>query len=124
VDAQVAARFREYQKREAARPNGVKPSNLDVIFAALNATEGRHTQIVDSRKPRAPEGQRFGRPVPGRRSGGTRLTSQVNYRPSVGELAEITALAQKSGAGSVSAFLNMLLDEFLPPARSKTAANP
>jgi len=123
VDAQVAARFRDYQRREAAR-TGVKPSNLEVIFAALRAADGRYVEIVESRRPRVPDGQRWGRPVPGRRTGAPRLPSQINYRPSVGELADITQLAADAGADSVSAFLNMLLDEFLPKARSRTAPQP
>lgn len=124
VDAQIVTRFREYQRREANRNKGVRPSNLDVVFAALSAADGREKDIVASHRPHVPEGQRWGRPLPGRRTGGSRLSSQINYRPSVGELADITQLAAKSGADSVSAFLNMVLDDFLPAAGSRTAQRP
>jgi hypothetical protein len=123
VDAGIVARFREYQRKEANRTK-VKPSNLDVVFAALRAAKDRERAIVQSHQPKVPDGERWGRPVPGRRSGGPRLSSQINYRPTVGELADITQLAEQSGAESVSAFLNMLLDDFLPASGSRAAPQP
>jgi hypothetical protein len=119
VDAQVAARFRNYQVTEAARTK-VRPSNVEVVFAALSAAEGSYREIVESRRPKVPDGQRWGRPVPGRRTGAPRLSSVINYRPTVGELEDITQLATDSGADSVSAFLNILLDDFLPQARARS----
>jgi hypothetical protein len=111
VDAQVAQRFRRYQDRD--RP---KPSNAEVIFRAIDAAQGRYRDIIDARRPQLPEGRRLGRAVPGRRPAGTRLATQVNFRPTVGEEAEIKQLSRDSGADSMSAFVNAVLDEFLPGA--------
>jgi hypothetical protein len=109
VDAQVAQRFRRYQKREDPQP-----SNAEVIFRALDAGQGRYQEIIDARRPQLPEGRHFGRAVHGRRPAGTRLATQINFRPTVGEEAEIKKLSRDSGADSMSAFINAVLDEFLP----------
>jgi hypothetical protein len=117
VDAQVALRFRRYQDRE--RP---KPSNAEVIFRALDAARDRYREIIDARRPQLPEGRHFGRPVRGRRPAGTRLATQVNFRPTVGEEEDIKNLAKDSGADSMSAFVNAVLDEFLPGGGTRAAS--
>jgi hypothetical protein len=111
IEAQVKQRFKDYQ--EAEKPT---PSNVEVVFAALNACDGRYAQVIQARKPQMPEGQRFGRAVPGRRTGPPVLTTQLNYRPTVGEEKEIKRLSRASGATSMSAFINAVLDAYLPPA--------
>jgi hypothetical protein len=116
VDAQVAQRFRRYQDKE--RP---KPSNAEVIFRALDSAQDRYQDIIDARRPRLPEGRHFGRAVRGRRPAGTRLATQINFRPTVGEEAEIKKLSQDSGAESMSAFINAVLDEFLPGGGPRAA---
>jgi hypothetical protein len=116
VDAQVVQRFRRYQDRE--RP---KPSNAEVIFRALDAARGRYRDIIDARRPQLPEGRHFGRAVPGRRPAGSRLATQINFRPTVGEEAEIKKLSAESGADSMSAFINAMLDEFLPGGGTRAA---
>jgi hypothetical protein len=113
VDASVAERFRRFQKR-----SDPAPSNAEIIFLALEAADGHERQIVDARRPALPEGRRFGRAVPGRRPAGTRLTVQINFRPTIGELQLIKQLTEVSGAGSVSSFVNAMLDEFLPAGRT------
>jgi hypothetical protein len=117
VDANVAERFRRYQKREAR--TGPAPSNAEVVFRALDACEGRFREVVASRVPQPAPGRRFGgTPVPGRRvTSEARLTTQINYRPTYGEVAEIKRLQKESGARSKSAFLNAVLDDFLPPLK-------
>jgi hypothetical protein len=109
VDAQVARRFRKYQDKE--KP---KPSNAEVIFRAIDAAQDRYRDIIDARRPQLPEGRRFGHSVPGRRPAGTRLATQINFRPTVGEESAIKKLSKDSGADSMSAFINAVLDEFLP----------
>ena len=116
VDAQVVQRFRRYQDRE--RP---KPSNAEVIFRALDAARDRYRDIIDARRPQLPEGRHFGRAVPGRRPAGSRLATQINFRPTVGEEAEIKKLSTESGADSMSAFINAVLDEFLPGGGTRAA---
>lgn len=116
VDAQVVQRFRRYQDKE--RP---KPSNAEVIFRALDAARGRYRDIIDARRPQLPEGRHFGRAVPGRRPAGSRLATQINFRPTVGEEAEIKKLSTESGADSMSAFINAVLDEFLPGGGTRAA---
>jgi len=118
LDFSVAGRFRAYQSNEDRR-HGNRPRNHEVVFAALNALDGRYAEVVEARRPQAPEGLRFGRPVPGRQAAGSQLRSQVNFRPTVAEKKEIIRLARAAGADSVSAFLNAVLDEFLPPAPRK-----
>jgi hypothetical protein len=116
VDANVAERFRRYQKREAR--NGPAPSNAEVVFRALDAAAGRYAEVVASRMPQPAPGRHFGAPVPGRRvSSEARLASQINYRPTYGEIAEIKRLQKQAGARSVSAFLDAALDAFLPPLK-------
>lgn len=113
VAAEVAERFREYQRQQAAE--GPVPSNAEVVFRALEACRDRYADVVASRRPQPEPGRRFGAPVPGRRvTSEARLTSQVNYRPTYAEHAEIKRLQTEAGAPSVSAFLDAVLDEFLP----------
>jgi hypothetical protein len=121
LDVGVERRFRAYQD-DAVRHGRPRPKNHQVVFDALNATDGRYRDVVEARKPKAPEGARFGRPVRGRQAGGPRLTTQVNFRPTVGERREIEQLAREAGAESTSAFLNAVLDEFLPPATRRHPA--
>ena len=109
LDLDVARRFRRYQERD--KP---KPSNAEVVFRAVDAAYGRYADIIDARRPKLPEGRRLGRAVPGRRPPGTRLPTQINFRPTVREEAEIKRLATEAGAESMSAFVNAMLDEFLP----------
>jgi len=109
LDLDVARRFRKYQERD--KP---KPSNAEVVFRAVDAAYGRYADIIDARRPQLPEGRRLGRAVPGRRPPGTRLPTQINFRPTVREEAEIKRLATEAGAESMSAFVNAMLDEFLP----------
>lgn len=116
VDASVAQRFRLFRKSQDP-----EPSNAEVIFRALAAADGRYRQIIDARRPQLPPGRRFGGPVPGRKQPGTRLLTQINFRPTVGEDAEIKKLAQDSGADSMSAFINAVLDDYLPAARTRGA---
>lgn len=114
VDAGVSQRFKQFQ-----RSGNPPPANADVIFQALNDARGRYRSIIEALKPQVPEGQLFGRPVAGRRSPGTRLTTQINFRPTVGEERLIKSLARQSGAASMSAFVNAVLDDFLPPLKKK-----
>jgi len=122
VDANVAERFRLYQRREAR--NGPAPSNAEVVFRALDACEGRYSEVVAARVPQPAPGRRFGgAPVPGRRvTTEARLASQINYRPTYGEVAEIKRLQKHAAARSVSAFLDAVLDAFLPPLKGGSAA--
>ena len=114
VAAGVAERFRAYQRQQAAE--AAAPSNAEVVFRALEACRGRYAEVVASRRPQAEPGRLFGAPVAGRRvSSEARLSSQINYRPTYAEVAEIKRLAQQAEALSVSAFLDAVLDEFLPP---------
>jgi hypothetical protein len=118
VGATIAERFRQYQKSEGSE--GPAPSNAEVIFRALDACAGRYPEIVAERMPQAAPGRRFGAPVPGRRaSTEARLASQINYRPTYAEAAEIRRLQAESGARSVSAFLDAVLDAFLPPLKRR-----
>ena len=113
VAAGVAERFRAYQRQQAAE--GPALANADVVFRALRACQGRYAEVVASRRPQAEPGQLFGAPVAGRRvSSEARLSSQINYRPTYAEVAGIKRLQQQAGAPSVSAFLDAVLDEFLP----------
>jgi hypothetical protein len=123
VDANVAERFRLYQRREAR--NGPAPSNAEVVYRALDACEGRYSEVVAARVPQPAPGRRFGgAPVPGRRvTTEARLASQINYRPTYGEVAEIKRLQKHAGARSVSAFLDAVLDAFLPPLKGSSAAH-
>jgi hypothetical protein len=116
VDAHVVQRFRKYQDRERPRP-----SNAEVIFRALDDARDRYRDIIDARRPQLPEGRHFGRAVPGRRPAGSRLATQINFRPTVGEEAEIKQLSTDSGADSMSAFINAVLDEFLPGGGTRAA---
>jgi hypothetical protein len=109
LDLDVARRFRKYQERDKPRP-----SNAEVVFRAVDAAHDRYAEIMDARRPKLPEGRRLGRAVPGRRPPGTRLPTQINFRPTVSEEAEIKRLAAEAGAESMSAFVNAMLDEFLP----------
>ena len=123
VGASVATRFKAYQ-REEDHSTRIKPTNAEVIFRALDELRGRYAQIVAARRPQLPEGRMFGRPVAGRRVAGTELRSQINYRPTVGERAAIREIWQSAGAESESAFINALLDEFLPAAAPTGRARP
>jgi hypothetical protein len=119
VAAGVAERFRAYQRQQAA--HGPAPSNAEVVFRALDACRDRYAAVVASRQPQPEPGRRFGAPVPGRRvTSEARLSSQINYRPTHAEVAEIKRLQQEAGAPSVSAFLDAVLDEFLPPLTGRT----
>lgn len=121
VAAGVAERFRAYQRQQAAE--GPAPSNAEVVFRALDACRGRYAEVVASRQPQAEPGRLFGAPVAGRRvSSEARLSSQINYRPTYREVAEIKRLGEQAGAQSVSAFLDAVLDEFLPqlPGRPRS----
>jgi hypothetical protein len=120
VDADVAMRFRAYQRREGR--DGPTPSNAEVIFRALDASEGRYREIVADRVPQPAPGRRFGGGhVPGRRvTREARLTSQINYRPTYGEVSEIKRLQRQAGAASVSALLDAVLADFLPPLRARS----
>jgi hypothetical protein len=121
VAAGVAERFRAYQRQQAAE--GPAPSNAEVVFRALEACRGRYAEVVASRRPQAEPGRLFGAPVAGRRvSSEARLSSQINYRPTYAEVAEIKRLGEQAGAQSVSAFLDAVLDEFLPklPGRPRS----
>jgi hypothetical protein len=109
LDLGVARRFRRYQERDKPRP-----SNAEVVFRAVEAARGRHAEIIDARRPKLPEGRSLGRAVPGRRPPGTRLPTQINFRPTVGEKADIQRLGTEAGAQSMSEFVNAMLDEFLP----------
>lgn len=117
VGADVAERFRRYRQREGR--NGPAPTNVEVVFRALDACDGRYSEIVAARMPQPAPGRRVGgTPVPGRRiSTEARLASQINYRPTYGEVAEIRRLAKQAGARSVSALLDAVLDAFLPPLK-------
>jgi hypothetical protein len=53
-----------------------------------------------------------------------RLSSQINYRPTHAEVAEIKRLQHEAGAPSLSAFLDAVLDEFLPPLTSRRDRGP
>jgi hypothetical protein len=120
VGADVAQRFRRYQDAFT----GSAPSNAEVVFRALDACEDRYSEVVASRRPQPKPGRRFGSaPVPGRRATSeARLSSQINYRPTYGELAQIRRLRKQAGARSVSAFLDAVLDAFLPPLKGTAAA--
>jgi len=109
VDAGVAQRFKRYKSRQPDNP-----SNAEVVFRAVDAARGRERAIIDARRPQLPEGRRLGRAVPGRRPAGTRLPTQINFRPTVAEEAEIKRLAREAGADSMSAFVNAMLDDYLP----------
>jgi hypothetical protein len=116
VDAEVAQRFRAYQRQQAS--NGPTLFNHQVVFLALRACRGRYADVVARHQPQAePEAEfPFGAPVPGRRATSeARSTSQLNFRPTHGEFAAIRQLQKEAEAPSVSAFLNAVLDEFLPP---------
>lgn len=114
LDASVKQRVKQYQRAETP-----PPSNAEVIFRALDASEGRYRQIIEATRPQLPEGRRFGRAVAGRRQPGSRLTTQMNYRPTLGEEREIKKLAAESGAQSMSAFVNAVLDSWLPPLKTR-----
>jgi hypothetical protein len=118
VAAEIAERFRAYQRQQSA--DGPAPSNAEVIFRALEACRDRYAQVVASRRPQQEPGRMFGAPVPGRRATSeARLSSQINYRPTYAEAAAIKDLAREAGAPSVSAFLDAVLDEVLPPLTSR-----
>jgi hypothetical protein len=127
ISVDVARRFRRYQNQRAAKGAGQRPSNGEIVFAALNASKERFAQIVAERQPKPEAGQLFGAPVPGRRTAsGAQPTQQLSFRPTPAEKALIARLARESGAASMAAFLNAVLDDWLarqgfPP--SNTAAH-
>ena len=95
-----------------------------MIFRALDAAQrDRYRDIIDARRPQLPEGRHFGRAVPGRRPAGSRLATQINFRPTVGEEAEIKKLSTESGADSMSAFINAGASnsKFLPGGGTRAA---
>ena len=119
ADEDIARRFRQYQKREGRK--GPEPGNGEVVFRALIACDGHYRDIVAARMPQAAPGQRFGAPVPGRRTANeAKVGRQINFRPTHGEVADIRRIKKQAGAGSVTALLNAVLDEFLPPLRGGT----
>lgn len=114
IDAEVAQRFRAYQRRQTSQ--GPTLFNHQVVFRALQSCEGRYAEIVARHQPQPEPGELFGAPVPGRRTTSeARPTGQLNFRPTHGEHAAIRRLQTEAGAPNVSAFLNAVLDEFLPP---------
>ena len=124
IDAEVAQRFRAYQRQQASQ--GPTLFNHQVVFLALRECRDRYTEVVARHQPQSEPGELFGALVPGRRATSeARPTSQLNFRPTHGELAGIRRLQKEAGAPSVSAFLNAVLDEFLPPlpgrGRGRTA---
>ena len=124
IDAEVAQRFRAYQRQQASQ--GPTLFNHQLVFLALRECRGRYAEVVARHQPQSEPGELFGALVPGRRATSeARPTSQLNFRPTHGELAGIRRLQKEAGAPSVSAFLNAVLDEFLPPlpgrGRGRTA---
>jgi hypothetical protein len=124
IDAEVALRFRAYQRQQASQ--GPTLFNHQLVFLALRECRGRYAEVVARHQPQSEPGELFGALVPGRRATSeARPTSQLNFRPTHGELAGIRRLQKEAGAPSVSAFLNAVLDEFLPPlagrGRGRTA---
>jgi hypothetical protein len=114
VSLDVYQRFMHYINQQA-NLTGRRPYNQEVMAWALNSADGRYQEIVDQRRPRTEPGQRFGSRVPGRRiAADTTLTSQLSWRPTHAELADIKRLARISGAGSMAAFITYVLDAFLP----------
>jgi hypothetical protein len=115
ISDDVAQRFRRYQRQLAGR--GPRPSNGLIVFEALNAAQGRYREVVDARRPKPDPAKPFGSHVPGRRrSLEARPTLQLSFRPSRTEMAAIQRLADETDAGSVVAFIEAVLDAFLPPA--------
>lgn len=122
VDAEVAQRFRGYQRQQAS--SGPTLFNHQVVFLALRACRANYADVVARHQPQPePEAEfPFGAPVPGRRATSeARSTSQLNFRPTHGEFAAIRQLQKEAGAPSVSAFLNAVLDEFLPPLTGRSS---
>ena len=123
VSVDVAARFRRLQK-QLTGSDGQRPSNGEIVFAALNASQGRYSEIVAARQPKPKAGQLFGAPLPGRRpTSGATPSQQLSFRPTQDEKALIAQLARDSGAASMAAFLTAVLDDYLtaqgfPPGRA------
>jgi hypothetical protein len=125
VSVDVAQRFRRHQNHLATK--GGRPSNGAIVFAALNEGQGRFSEIVAARQPRPEPGQLFGAPVPARRLTSEAKPSQpLSFRPTPQEKALIAELAKQSGAASMAAFLDAVLDDYLARhgfAPSRTASH-
>ena len=117
----VAQRFDLYRRQRAALEP--RPTNTEVIFRALNSAHGKYADLVTASQPQAEPGQLFGAHVRGRRQTvEARRTTQLSFRPTFGESEMIQQLAQDAGASSMSAFLDVVLDAFLPPLKDRGPA--
>jgi len=118
----VRARFTAYQRRHGGK--GAMP-NTQVVFDALNACRHRYHEIMARRRPAAEPGLLFdaaqGR---GRRTTtDARPSSQLSFRPTHAQLGQLKQIAEAEGAPSVSAFVDAVLDAWLPQRR-RSRTNP
>jgi hypothetical protein len=110
VAIDVAARFRRYTRRESLHNNMA-------VFSALNAGKGRYREIVAARQPQ-PDPSVLFTPAPRQRvTTEARPTTQLNFRLTYEQLGQIKQLARQAGAKSTAAFIDAVLDEFLPAAK-------
>jgi hypothetical protein len=119
ISSDVRARFTAYRKARAG--SGPMPTNTQVVFAALNDCAARYRQIVASKRPTPNPAVLFGSEyVPGRRTTTeARPSTQLSFRLTPRERAALKAQADAADASSVSAFVDAVLDDWLPQGRRR-----
>jgi hypothetical protein len=113
VAVDVAERFRRYRRMQASK--GPTPTNAQIVFDALNHADGRYREIIAARLPKPDPDVRFAAGPRQKTTTEARPTTQINFKLTHSHKKEITAIASAAGARSVSALLDAVLDEFLPP---------
>ncbi|MFD6465230.1 hypothetical protein [Streptomyces goshikiensis] len=116
VDVTVVARFNAYQTAQKVK-TGAEPANTVVVFTAINAAMKADKLGELSRPPEGDPDDFLSIQTPGRRtSRERRRVDQLSWRPTYGQLAKIDE-AWKDFFKDRSAFINAVLDDFLPAAK-------